>query len=109
MKPIENEKVKKYTFGFLQSILIIFFSFELIGPLDRTIFEPPKKLLMSFVTTSFLSFCFYVFFPLESFLRPLPLELEGILKSTEASGVSTKEPTQPGSGGSLVPCLGMPY
>ena len=35
----------------------------------------PKKLLMSFITTSFLSSCFCGFFPLESFFRPLPLEV----------------------------------
>ena len=101
-----NRKWKiKYTFSFLQSILIIFFSFELSGPFDFTIVEPPKKLLMSFVTTSFLSFCFWGFFPLESFLQTLPLEVEEILKSIEATCVSTKEPTQPSSGGSMVPCI----
>ena len=62
-------------------------------PLDFTEVGPLNKLLMSFVTTSFLSFCFFGFFPLESLLRPLPLEVEGILKSIEASGVSTKKPT----------------
>ena len=46
MKPIRNEKKK---ISFLQSILIIFFSFELNEPLDFTIAEPPKKLLMFFV------------------------------------------------------------
>ena len=61
MKPIGNEKI--YTFSFLQTILIFFFSFELGGRLDFTIVEPPKKLLMSFVTTtSFLSFYFCRFF-----------------------------------------------
>ena len=60
MKPIGNEKI--YTFSFLQTILIILFSFELSGRLDFTIVEPPKKLLMSFVTTYFLSFCFCGFF-----------------------------------------------
>ena len=44
MNPIENEL--KYTF------------FELSGPFDFTIVEPPKQLLMSFVKTSFLSFAF---------------------------------------------------
>ena len=97
-----NRKWKKiYIFSFLQPILIIFVSFELSGPLDFTIAEPPKSLLMFFVTKSFLSFCFCWFFPLESFLWPLPLEVEGILKSVEATGVSMKEPTQPSSGGSM--------
>ena len=98
-----NRKWKKiYIFSFLQPILIIFVSFELSGPLDFTIAEPPKSLLMFFVTKSFLSFCFCWFFPLESFLWPLPLEVEGILKSVEATGVSMKEPTQPHQG---VPCI----
>ena len=56
-----NRKWKIYTFSFLQTILIIFFSFELSGRLNFTIVESPKKLLMSFVTTS-LSFCFCGFF-----------------------------------------------
>ena len=60
MKPIGNEKI--YTFSFLQTILIILFYFELSGRLDFTIVEPPKKLLMSFVATYFLSFCFCGFF-----------------------------------------------
>ena len=54
---------------------------------------------MSFMTTSFLSFCLCGSLSLESFLRPLPLEVERILKLIEATGVSTKEPTQPSSGG----------
>ena len=49
-----NRKWKKYTFSFPRSILIIFFSFELSGPLDFTIVEPPKKLLMSVVLTFYL-------------------------------------------------------
>ena len=96
-----NRKWKKYTFSFLQSILITFFSFELSGLLDFTIVEPPKKLLMSVMTTSFVSFCFCGSFPFETFLQPLALEVEEILKSIEATGVSTKEPTQPSSGCSM--------
>ena len=50
-----------HTFTFFQSILIVFFSFELSGLLDYTIFESPKKLLISFVTMYLLSFCFCEF------------------------------------------------
>ena len=49
--------------------------FELSGSLDFIIVEPLKKLLMSFVTRSLLSFCFCAIFPLE------------ISSSTQASGI----------------------
>ena len=74
MKLIGNEEKEKYTFSFLQSILIIFFSFELSRPLDFIIVAPSKKLLMSCVPASFLSFCFWGFFSL------------GIVSSTFAFG-----------------------
>ena len=69
-------------------------------PLDFATVEPPKKLLMSFVTIFLLSFCFCRISPTESFPGPsLSLEVEGVLKSIEATGVSAKVPTQPSSGG----------
>ena len=50
----KKKKDKKYLFSFLQSMLILFFSFKLKGLLNFTTIEPPKELLMFFVT-SFLS------------------------------------------------------
>ena len=60
---------KKLTFSFLELILIIFFSYELIGLLVFAIVELPKKLLMSFVATSFLSFAFGDFSPWNCFFN----------------------------------------
>ena len=76
MKPIGNEKKKNTRIVFFSQSEL--FSFLLYEPLNFTIVQPPKKLVMTFMTTSFSFLLLFRIF--SSFLGPIPLEVEGILK-----------------------------